>query len=111
MARRRHRTSAIFERAAADWNEMRSEYELYLEAHIESAAESCRDALLNARGRTAGISVRDLFVRGSRFAHAYASEELLTFWQHTPCATVADFEQQWLARDRADLDQGWPGAA
>ncbi|GAB3176037.1 hypothetical protein GCM10027059_50280 [Myceligenerans halotolerans] len=111
MVRPRSRGSAIFTRAAAEWTQMRAEYESYLEAHIEAAAEACRDALLNARGRAAGITVWDLFVRGPRFSEAYASEELLDFWRHTPRLTVADFERQWLARDRADAPDAWPDAA
>ncbi|MFC8797298.1 hypothetical protein ACFT2C_06170 [Promicromonospora sp. NPDC057138] len=111
MVRRRSRSSAIFARAALEWSEMRAEYELYLESHIEAAADACRDALLSARGRGAGITVRELFVSGPQFANAYASEELLTFWQHTPRLTVADFEEQWLTRDSASDPGAWSDVA
>lgn len=46
------------------------------------AAESeCNGQLLNPAGRAAGISSRSLFMGPSRTAAAYASEELLYFWQ------------------------------
>jgi hypothetical protein len=108
--------SAIFERAARQWAAMRSEYGDYLEAHIAAAYRATNGVLLNARGRTAGVSEERLFLAGSAFAAAYASEELRDFWATTPRMTVRDFERAWAERltahdDGEELPEHWHTAA
>jgi hypothetical protein len=90
--------SPIFERAARQWAAMRSEYGDYLEAHIAAAYNATNGVLLNARGRTAGVSEERLFLTGGTYAAAYASEELAEFWATTPRLTVRDFEHAWAER-------------
>lgn len=50
--------------------------------------------LLNARGREAGVDERSLFTGPEKRARAYASPELLEWWEHNPRPTEAHFEGQ-----------------
>lgn len=95
--------SEHFERALADWREARAEYERFLSAQYEQAAEFCREALVNDRGRARQIEPRSLFMGPAARAYAYASEELVEFWEAHPRVTFAEFERAWL-RDR-DAEQ------
>lgn len=87
--------SLRFERAIAEYHECRAEYELALEAAYEAAAAACSDALLNDRGIRAGIDSRSLFMGNRRRAYAYASPELVEWWETHPRVTFADFERSW----------------
>lgn len=89
--------SEHFEKAMADWREARAEYERFLDAQYEQAADACRDALLNERGRRAGISPRSLFMGPAARAAAYASAELVEWWQEHPRIPFVAFERRWLA--------------
>lgn len=50
--------------------------------------------LLNRRGREAGVDERSLFTGPEKRARAYASPELLEWWEHNPRPTQAYFEGQ-----------------
>lgn len=91
--------SEHFERALSDWREARAEYERFLDAQYEQAAETCREALLNDRGRAQHVDPRSLFMGPAVRAYAYASEELVDFWEQHPRVTFVEFERRWL-RDR-----------
>lgn len=107
--------SPIFQRAAAEWAAMRSEYGDYLEAHIAAAYEATNGVLLNARGRAAGVSEERLFLAGGAFAAAYASPELTEFWAAHPRLTVEAFETAWAERlyatEGEELPEHWHTAA
>lgn len=94
--------SEHFERALADWREARAAYELYLLDAYEKAAEACRDALVNDRGRRAKIEPMSLFMGNRARAYAYASEELIEWWSTHPRMPFVEFERQWLANRDAE---------
>ncbi|MFI2366601.1 hypothetical protein [Promicromonospora sp. NPDC019610] len=96
--------SPIFQRAAAEWAAMRSEYGDYLEAHIAAAYDATNGVLLNAQGRAAGVTEERLFLVGGVFAAAYASPELREFWATRPRMTVTEFERAWT--ERLDSEEG-----
>lgn len=97
--------SPIFQRAAAEWAAMRSEYGDYLEAHIAAAYDATNGVLLNARGRAAGITEERLFLGGGSFAATYASPELREFWATRPRMTITEFERAWAERLDADGEE------
>lgn len=87
--------SSPFIRAALDLREIvRAEFEDYRWAEYEKASEFCRGALLNARGRRAGIDSYSLFMGNRSRAYAYASEELREWWEKHPRPVFASFESQ-----------------
>lgn len=88
--------SAIFADAVRRYRRCRAEYEQYLDAAYLAAEESTRGAMLNARGRRAGIDPRSLMMGAERRALAYASPELVEYWDDWPRLTYAAFEEQWL---------------
>lgn len=96
--------SEHFERAMADWREARAAYELHLMDAYEKAAEACRDALVNARGRARQVDPVSLFMGNRARAYAYASEELREWWETHPRVTFATFEAQWLAARDAEIE-------
>lgn len=94
--------SAHFDAALASWRECRVEYDLMLWGQYEAAEEATRGALLNDRGRRAGIDPFTLFLGPEQRAAAYASEELIEHWETRPRVTFARFERQWMqARQEA----------
>ncbi|WNM65456.1 hypothetical protein SEA_PHONEGINGI_54 [Microbacterium phage Phonegingi] len=101
--------SEHFERALADWREARAEYENVLHADYEAAADACRDRLVNAKGRRLGIDPMSLFMGNRARAYAYASEELIEWWETHPRTPFVEFERRWLAdrdeRDAQDIRQ------
>lgn len=88
---------SVFADALAAWREAREAYQLHLEQQYAEASEVCRGHLLNRRGQAAGIDSASLFLGPRRRAEAYASAELLEFWQTHPRVTYAEFERQWFA--------------
>lgn len=92
--------SARIAEAFAEWRECRAEYDDVLYAMYERAAEACRDALVNARGRAKGIEPLSLFMGPAVRAYAYASEELIEHWQTYPRVIFAEFERQWMSAQR-----------
>lgn len=79
-------------RAAQQWHELRAEYEDYLEARYAQAEEACRGAMLNERGRRAGIESRSLFMGNHARAHAYASDELVEWWRENGRVPFSAYE-------------------
>lgn len=96
--------SEHFERALADWREARAAFDDYLLSAYEAAADACRDALVNAAGRAKGIDPMSLFMGNRARAYAYASEELIEFWDENPRMPFVEFEKQWLAARDAEHD-------
>ena len=94
--------SAIFKLAVAHWRNVRAEYENYREAAYERAETDCNGALLNERGKKAGVDPYSLFMGNAARAYAYASEELVEHWERYPRLTFTDFERQQLEYDRED---------
>lgn len=88
---------SIIASAFSDWRECRADFDLTLQAAYDAAEEGCRGALLNDRGRRKGIDSMSLFLGPAVRAYAYASEELVEWWQSHPRVTFAEFERQWLA--------------
>lgn len=75
----------------------RLEFEDYRLAAYEQAAEACRDALLNERGRRAGIDPYSLFMGNEARAMAYASDELKEWWRSHRRPTFKRFERDHYA--------------
>lgn len=85
--------SLIFDSAAAEYRRVREEYQLHLEAQRAAAVDECNGVLLNARGKAAGIDPFTLFKGPGVRAAAYASEELVEFWQRHTRVTWERFER------------------
>ncbi|WP_424448868.1 hypothetical protein [Microbacterium arborescens] len=94
---------SIIGSAFADWREVREEYEEVRLAAYMLAEEATNGALLNARGRAAGIDPGSLFMGNERRARAYASPELLEHWEKHPRVTYADYERQWVREREAEM--------
>lgn len=97
----------IFDAAAAEWRRVRAEYQLHLEAQYAAAVDECNGVLLNARGKAAKVDPFSLFKGPGRRAAAYASEELVSFWQRHTRVTWADFERAsyvWAGAEHGDLE-------
>ena len=93
--RRRAPRSPIVAAALERWRECRNEFELYLEAQHARAQEDTGGALLNSRGREAGISSWSLFYGPAQRMRAYASEELLEWFAKHGRMTFEQFERAW----------------
>lgn len=66
---------------------------LRLNAYIAAETET-NGALLNVKGRAAGIDPMRLFTGNRSFAYCYASEELVEWWETHPRMTFPDYERQ-----------------
>lgn len=97
--------SAIFDRAARRWEQMRGEYELVRLAEYEAASAATRGHLLSRRGLAAGQDSWTVFTGGPHLVRAYGSDELREHLQQHPRTTLAAFEAAWLT-DRED--PSWP---
>jgi hypothetical protein len=87
--------SLIWDAAIDEWKRVRGDYRLHLEAQYAAAVNATNNVLMNARGWDADVDSFSLFSGPMSRARAYASEELLDFWQHTsPRMTFAMFERQ-----------------
>lgn len=75
---------ATFRQGLALWRVARDEFELYREAAFAAAQDETGGALLNARGRAAHIDPWSLFIGPWARARAYASRELLDWWDLHP---------------------------
>lgn len=92
--------SAIFARAAAEWNDMRAEFDIVLEAAYRLAEEGAGGAMLNARGRREHVSAYSLLTGPWVRVEAYASPELIEHFQKVGRPSLSDYERQWVeARD------------
>ena len=94
---------SIIGSAFADWREVREEYEEVRTRAYMLAEEATNGALLNARGRAAGIDPASLFMGNDARSRAYASPELLEHWQQHPRVTYADYERQWVREREAEI--------
>ncbi|MDF2920516.1 MAG: hypothetical protein K0S70_4734 [Microbacterium sp.] len=92
--------SRLIREAFADWRVCRAEYNEVLYAAYKRAEEATSGALLNAKGRAAGIDSLSLFMGNAARAYCYASEELVEHWRQFPRVTFADFERRWLQEQR-----------
>jgi hypothetical protein len=88
--------SLAFRHAAHLWASLRADYEDLRNAAYLQAEEATRGALLNARGRRAGIDPYSLFMGNEARAHAYASPELIEWWRDHPRVTFAAYERQMI---------------
>lgn len=79
------------DRARKRLRSLRSEYEDVAHAQFLAAEAATRGNLLNRKGRMAGVDPQSLFSGPERRAHAYASEELLKFWDRHPRVTVTQY--------------------
>lgn len=86
--------STIFATAARQWRTVRAEFENYREGAYLRAETACNGALLNERGKRAGINAYSLFIGPEVRALAYASEELVEHWRQYPRMTFAQFEAE-----------------
>ncbi|WP_251153765.1 hypothetical protein [Cellulosimicrobium sp. Marseille-Q4280] len=96
-------SSPIFAQAAAQWQEMREEFDLALRSHIDAAEQACRGSLLSPEGKAAGVSIDRLFGANRTTAARYASPELLEFWAARPRPTLAAFEEAWFEAQFASV--------
>lgn len=87
------------ERALTPDQQAREEYQRYVSAQYLRALDECKTAMLNDRGRAAGIDEYDLFSGPEHVAHAYASEELHSWWRRNGRLTSAAFRYHLLDRD------------
>lgn len=91
--------SAIYEAAMDEWRRVRRAFDDHLQSQVEAAETHCNGVLLNARGRAAKVSSYSLFYGPMVRARAYASEELLAFWDEVSRrVTFAQFESQFYER-------------
>lgn len=97
--------------------QLRSDYETYVEMEWLKAEDECAGVLLNKTGRAAGVDPRTLWQGTTARARKYASEELKTFWQRHGRINFATFRADALGRrsDRAAREattkEGWYDSA
>ncbi|GAB6938343.1 hypothetical protein ACQP60_04280 [Isoptericola variabilis] len=89
--------SAIFAHAAAQWSEMRAEFDVVLEAAYAKAEEGSHGKVLNARGRREGIDPFSLLTGPWSRVAAYAAPELIEHFETVGRPSLAQFEREWLA--------------
>lgn len=101
--------SVIMRMAFEQWQEMRDAFELRRHAQYERAVADLRGELLNRRGRENHIDAYSLFLGPMSRARAYASEELLEWWEgrNNRRMTVSEFEAQWLIEQNRDDVEEW----
>lgn len=87
-------SSVYFTMAASLRAEARAAFEDYRWSAYERAADACREALLNERGRRARVDPYSLFMGNRTRAYAYASDELKEHWASHRRPVFADFERQ-----------------
>jgi hypothetical protein len=90
-------TSAVFAHAAALRATLRADFEQVRGSAYLAAEEATRGALLNARGKRAGIDAYSLFIGSGVRANAYASEELREWWAAHPRLTFTEYERQMMS--------------
>lgn len=95
--------SKLIAEGFAAWRECRAAFDELLHAQYQAAEEATHGAMLNERGRQAGIDPWRLFTSNALFRNAYASEELQDHWKDHPHITYARYERQWIdAEDKED---------
>lgn len=102
---------AIFQAAAAQWQQMKSDYDDALEQQYQDAERACNGYMLNRRAMTAGVSSWSLFKGPLTVAMKNASDELIEFWEHTPRLNLSHYERTWLRNRESEHDSyqeyGW----
>lgn len=88
--------SAIFRQAALDYREMRSEFDLVLEAAYRAAEEGAHGKMLNTLGRSRGIDAYSLMMGPWRRVELYASPELIEHFRTHGRPSVSDYESEWM---------------
>lgn len=88
--------SAIFARAASEWNDMRAEFDVVLEAAYRAAEEGVGGAMLNERGRREHVSAYSLLTGPWVRVLAYGSPELVEHFHKVGRPSLSDFEHQWV---------------
>lgn len=89
-------SSAIFAKAAEQWQDMKQDYISFVDYQYLAAVEACSGVLVNQEGRAKHIDGFTLFSGPLSRAQRYASEELLEFWEKNPRRTLSQFEEQWI---------------
>lgn len=89
--------SVIVRDAMATYALMRDEFELYRHALYTRACDELRGELVNRRGRALGVDAYSLFIGSTVRAHAYATDELVEWWQVNGRPTVESYEAHWWA--------------
>lgn len=74
--------------------EVRSAYRDLMYARYSHAETELNGRLLNRQGMRAGVDPLQLFSGTRAYAYAYASEELVEYWQSHPRLTFAEYERQ-----------------
>lgn len=87
--------SLRFERALAEWRECRAAYEDLRYAMHDAAEEATKGVMLSELGRRRDVDTLDLFLGPAYRARAYASAELIEWWETHKRITFAAFEAQW----------------
>lgn len=98
--------SGIVSEAISTWRECRAAFEDYRAAEYEKAAAACRDRLVNREGRRRGVDAYSLFMGNRAHAYAWASEELVDYWETHTRPTYQEFEFQWWATRKAEEHYG-----
>lgn len=102
---------AIFQAAAAQWQQMKRDYDDALEQQYQDAERACNGYMLNRRAMTAGVSSWSLFKGPLTVAMKNASDELIEFWEHTPRLNLSHYERTWLRNRESEHDSyqeyGW----
>lgn len=88
--------SAIFTKAAEEWQLMKQDYLNHVDYQYLDAVDSTAGVLVNSEGRAKGIDGFTLFSGPRSRAEKYASEELLEFWEQNPRLTMSEYEDQWV---------------
>lgn len=89
-------SSAIFTKAAEDWQAMKQDYLSFVDYQYLAAIEATAGVLVNQLGKVDHIDGFTLFSGPLSRAQKYASEELLEFWKTNPRRTLSQFEEQWV---------------
>jgi hypothetical protein len=90
-------SSTIFENAARQWHEMRSDFLGHVDNEYDKALEACSGVLVNKEGRALHVDGYTLFTGTQRRADKYASEELKEYWGTHPRLSLEDYELLWLS--------------
>lgn len=89
-------SSTIFQQAAQQWHEMRSDYLSHIDSEYDKALEACAGVLVNKAGREQCVDGYSLFTGTNHRANKYASAELLEYWLVHPRLSLMDYELQWM---------------
>lgn len=103
--------SVIMREAFELWQQMRDDFELFRNAQYERAVSELRGELLNRRGQQNHVEAYSLFLGPEARAMAYASEELIEWWNEATMnrrMTVEEFEIEWLRARTYDEETTWP---